>query len=404
MTLKDITSFKLSVAGSDFVELDRSVLSVAITDSIYNISPVVKISMNDTFGLCLGSRAGGYGVPWRMEFYAYGMPMQYQLKADSFEITSGADKSGGLGGSYTVTLMHDFMFQPSEVKAYKDKSASSLISSMFNNYIFFGAEFDFSSSSNLDMDFIYNPGYTPSRFVEEILLPLSSPTTDKINNPYYLFINAQNRLKYVSLNTMLESRPVITLEIADRLNYPSSDDSRKSYGKSDYSLVAVSAPFSQRYTRIFDSIDTTIARIEDGEYSVVDSSLAKLTGKALPFYDRKKSIRQYMSEDHFQTTDEMMRLQAGLNYKNRKSYMIDKLVVTTFLNLDLSAGNMVNLESYFSGLRDSPAKAYTGKYLIESSVHKWDTDMNSGVTQLVLATPSPTLESTAFDDHSYKGE
>lgn len=403
MTIQDISSLQIAIGDSDYQELDRGNLSVSIADSIYNLSPVVKVSLTDSYGLYLGSRIGNYGTPWKLKLTAYGIPIEYPLKAESFEITSSSETGKGLGGSYSATLLHEFMFQSSEVKAYKNKSASSLISSLFSDFTFNGSEYDYSSSSNLDMDFIYNPGYTPVEFIDKILLPLSSPTTDNINNPYYIFIDAQNRLKYISLNTMLQRGAVNTLEISNLESF-SSDDGKKKYSPKNNSLVAVSAPFSQMYSRIFNMIDTVTCRVENGEYSTVDSSLKKIAGSKMPFYDRKKSLVRYMSDKDFQTTDEMMRLQAGINYRNRASYMLDKIVVTTLLNLDLCAGTMVNLNSYFSNLGETTAKAYTGKYLIESSVHKWDSGYNTGVSQLVLATPTPSVEQTSLEGHVYTGE
>lgn len=404
MKIEDITSIKLSIGSSDYEDIDRGNFNISIADSIYNVSPVITVDVTDSYGLYLGSRVGGYGVPWNLKLSAYGMPIQYQTRAESFEIKSTSQTGEGLGGEFSATLLHDFMFLPSEVKAYKNKSASSLIGTLFGDYDFYGAEYDYSSSSNLDMDHIYNPNLTPYRFLQEILLPLSSPTTDNVNNPYYVFIDAQNRLKYISLNTMLQRGAIKTLSISSVFRFPKNDSGKKQYDPDKYSKVNISAPFSQKYTHIFDIIDTETCRIENGEYSIVNSSLGKIAGDKMPFYDRKASKTQYMSEDYFQTSDEMMRLQAGINLKNRKAYLIDKLVVTTILDLDLCAGNMINLESYFSGMEETPAKAYTGKYLIESSVHRWSAEFNSGVSQLVLATPSPSLEKTVFDNHTYEGE
>lgn len=211
-----------------------------------------------------------------------------------------------------------------------------------------------------------------------------------------MFIDCLNRVKYTSLTTLMSQGTVETITISDQLKFPE--------GSKNMNKAYVSAPFSQKYTRIFDTIDTKTYRIENGRLTTVNSSLSNITESSLPFYDRELSETQYMSEDYFQSADEMMRFQAGINYKNRKSYLIDKLVVTVPLNLELCAGTVVNLESCYAGGGDTKSESFSGKYLIESSVHKVPSRFNSATTQLVLATPSPSIKSTLYDyrsDHSY---
>ena len=400
MTVNDITNFRLSVNNQRKTDLSRADLSLSLSDSIYRLSPSLTLTVPDPSGVMIGARAGGYGIRYDFEFEAYGKLIKLPFRADHFEVPDLRGGSSALSGTYQINLTHAYMFRPSEMRAYKNKTPGEIISSLISE---FGVDkftsFNLDPSSSLDMETIYNPNLTPCNFIEKILLPLSSATTNEINNPFYAFIDAQNRFQYKTLKSMLQQRGLKTLLVS---NQPSLFKEEE-FNSSDYQRVTVAIPFSQEYGHIYDVIDTETTRIENGEFFSVNSSFKNIANTYLMgFYDREKSISQYMSDDYFQTSDAMMRLQAGINYKNRKSYFIDKLVVSTILDLDLCAGTRVKLQSYF-GNSEQPMISYTGEYIIESSVHSWNSNFNSGTTQLVLGTPAPYITQSLIASKAYGG-
>ena len=401
MTINDITNFSLSVNGKERVDLPRTGIEISISDSLYQLSPRMVVTSPDPLGFLIGARAGGYGVTYDFEMTVNGKVVKYPFRADHFEVSDLKGGTSALSGTYRITLTHGFMYLPSEVRAYKNQSPSDVLRSILSEYGTnnFKSTSKIESSPSLDMETIYNPNMTPCKFIEEILLPLSSATTKGINNPFYVFIDAQNRFKFVTLKSMMEQRDIKTLLISNHQSLVHQEE----FNNGDYIRATVAVPFSQEYSHIYDVIDAETCRIENGEFTSIDSSFKNIAGVyQCGFYDRKKSSTQYMSDDYFQTSDAMLRLQAGINYRNRKSYLIDKLLVQTILDLDLCAGTRVKLQSYF-GNSSEPMTSYTGEYIVESSVHSWNSNFNSGTTQLVLGTPAPYITQSLIVSKAYGG-
>lgn len=401
MTVQDIVDFKMKVGKSgEASSITRTSIEVTISDSIYHLSPEITIVAPDPVGTLAGVRAGAAGTPWTFELDTGRRSVEYPFMTDHGEIQSFKDGSASMSGQYRIVLRHSFIYQPSVVKAYPSKSPSVVVQQIVNE---FGSRnfssVDFVAASSLDMDYIYNPSLTPAEFIERILLPLSSATTDAINNPYYVFIDARNRFRYVPLLSLMNKKPDYTILVSNQAQLDPDD-----YPSDSYTRAIGAVPFTQEYSKIFNVIDTETCRLEDGSFEKVDTSYRKLVdNQSLPFYEREKSVVQYMSEDHFQDSKEMLRFQAGKNFENRRAYLYDKLLVSTLLNLDFCAGQTVNLEVY-EGLSDFQVESYSGTYLIESSSHHWTAEMNSGTTQLVLASPNPSIKGTLLEGHAYKGE
>ena len=401
MTVRDISNFKLSVNKGEEVLLPRTGIDVTLSDSIYQVSPVMTITAPDTAGILIGIRAGGYGVTYDFSFDSNEKSYRYPMRADHFEVSSLVGGTSALSGTMKISLLHSFVFQESQVRAFRNMSPERVLTNLINEFGSqnFNDSSGFDPSSPLDMEAIYCPSLTPARFIEEILLPLSSAMTDEINNPFYAFIDAQNRFRYVTLKTMLQGRPTKTLLLSNQ----QSLIAKEGFESSDYKRATAALPFSQEYSRIYDLIDTETDRIEDGEFFSVNSSFTNISSNYVyGFYDRERSVSQFMSENHFQSSDAMLRLQAGVNMKNRKGYLIDKLVVILPLDLDLVAGTQVKLQSYY-GNSDRPMTSYTSDYIVESSLHKWNSDANTGTTQLVLGTPDPFISESLIAAKAYEG-
>ena len=401
MTVQDIVDFKISVGsgGGEGFSVSRTSIDVSIQDSIYQLTPEITLVAPDPTGVLVDTRAGAAGVPWSFVLDTGRRSVSYPFVVDHGEIQSLMGGVASISGQYKIVLRHSFRYQPSVVKAYKAKSPSVVLQQVVNEY---GSRnfssLDLVSASPLDMEYIYNPSLTPVEFIERILLPLSSATTDVINNPYYAFIDARNRFRYAPLLYLLGKKPEYTILVSNQVQLNPDD-----FPEDRYVKASGAVPFTQEYSKIFNLIDTETCRMEDGNFSKEDSSYKKIAeGRSMPFYDRPKSVTQYMSGDHFQDSKEMLRFQAGKNFENRKAYMYDKLIVTTLLNLDLCAGQTVQLEVYES-LSDSLVEGYSGVYLIESSLHHWTSEVNSGSTQLILASPTPSIKGTFLEKNAYKG-
>lgn len=395
MNLADIISLELSIGkGTKSLSLANHAFEVSISDSIYRISPEVRVTIEDQ-GILTSRRMGGYGVNWNFTLQTNNKSFTYLLRADSQEINSrGNNSSVSIAGNFSTLLKHSFVFLPSAVKVYKSKTPNDVLSNIINEYgknNFQAVET--SSASKLDMEFIYNPALRPSEFIEKILLPLSS-TTSTLNSPFYAFIDSQNRFIFKDLVSLLQGKSVKTIQLKDSVALVG--DPKKTINSFD------AIPFSQLYSHIYDSIDTEICSIDaKGKFSAVDTSLKNIAPK-MPFYNREKSLRRYMSEDEFQTPDAYMRYQSGINNKLRAGYLTDKLVIRTPFDLDLTAGRKVTLKSFMS-YSGEEMLSYSGDYIIESSVHSWNALSNSGTTQIVVGTPSPNIKETIIEKSYYKG-
>jgi hypothetical protein len=63
--------------------------------------------------------------------------------------------------------------------------------------------------------------------------------------------------------------------------------------------------------------------------------------------------------------------------------LIDRIAVTTLLDVSSCAGKMVELETDYE--QENMSSSYSGKYLIESSTHIWDSKTVKGYTQMILS-------------------
>lgn len=401
MIVQDISNFKLSVNGGEAIDLPGTGITVSISDSIYQVSPEMIITSPDPIGVLIGIRAGGYGNTYDFSFESYSKTFSYPMRVDHSEICSLEGGSSALSGTLKLSLLHAFAFQPSSVRVFNNLAPGKIIQNLITEFgqDKFSDVPGFDSSSVLDMETIYCPYLTPIDFIEKILLPLSSSTSDRINNPFYAFIDAQNKFKYLTLKSMLQREPSKVLLISNQQSLIGKED----FESGNYIRAIVALPFTQEYSHIYNLIDTETDRLESGEFISIDSSFKNISSNYIyGFYDRTKSITPYMSEDYFQNSDEMLRLQAGINLKNRRGYLIDKVVVITLLDLDLTAGTRVKLQSYY-GNSDQSITSYTGEYIVEASEHHWSSTVNSGTTRLVLGTPDPFISNTLIADKAYRG-
>lgn len=400
MTIEDILNFKLSINDNKAFDLPRTGISLSLKDSLYSLSPEIIITASDPYGLLLGTRVGGYGVKFTFSFTANGKDVSYPMRADHFEVTSLEEGTTSISGSVDYHLKHAFIYQPSEVRAFKGQTPDQVVSTLIKE---FGSQ-NFKSSnidktSILDMTAIYNPGWTPSKFIEDIILPLSTRGTDSINTPMYVFIDAKNQFNMKSLKSLFEKKYVKTLLLSDH------NDIRNFNSEKERTARAFSVyPFSQEYVKIFDSVDLEAGRLDtEGKFSKLSGGFKNISSSyLLGFYDREKSTTRIMAEDEMQSEDAQLRTFSLENKKNRKGYLIDKLVLATSLDLDLCAGAKVKLKTFYGNSSESMI-AYNNEYIIESSVHNWNSSVNTGITQLVLGTPNTYITNTVMAKKAYEG-
>ena len=393
----DFYTLYMSVNQIKEVTIDSTTFSIALRDSIYDLSPEFVLKIVDKTGLYTATRIGGYGVDWDFRLKLSDKEYAYKCRAERYEMNSFEDSEQGLSGGMEIHMLDSFMYTPSEVKAYKGKSPDKIVKDVVNSS---GRDFpkiNTEASSNLDMETVYNPGYAPRDFIEKILLPISSSTTDFLPNPYYAFIDAQSTFNYVTLKKLWSQSPIPkVLYYGNRIHIDSSKETKVMY----------LAPFSHNYTRLDPAIDSVFCRIEDynGEFQSVDTGMHTFLQKQdLMFYNRDKSIVQNMSGDHFQNADEALREQAGINHRLRKSYLTDKIICSFPLDITYVAGKKVRVDVEYGMGGSVPCEVYSQYYVVESSIHEWDATKDFGTTKLVLGNPVPSAKGTVMAKGLYQG-
>ena len=391
----DYYTLYLKVNGSEEVLISSTSFSISVKDSIYSLSPEITLTIDDIYGFYTGYRLGGYGNEWSFRLIIRGETYNYEYRSERYDISSFENSGMGLSGTLTIHMYHKIMYLPSEVKAYQGKSPDKIVSDLANILQIKKVKND--ASSMLDMTYIYNPGYTPYEFIDKILLPLSSSTTDFIPNPFYAFIDAQNTLNYISLKTLWNASPVTkVLYYGNKINVDSEKETK----------VLYFAPFSHNYTHLDPAIDSSMCRIENqnGEFISVETGMNKLLAKQnLMFYKREKSVKLNMASDHFRDSNGAMKDQAGLNYALRKSYLTDKAICSLPLDLAYCAGKKVKVTCEFNISGNEEVETYSQYYIIESSVHEWDSSTFTGTTKLVLGNPVPYGNGTVMQSGLYQG-
>lgn len=380
------------VVDSSVIPLNLTGFNISIQDSIYKLCPELVLSSNDISGIGHESRLNILGQEITFSIDNSDSDVISFPMVNVLYETNKNETSNGLSGIFNFRFIHAAKFSDKKPTAYKDLSPSNIFSTLLgiinkNAGRFSGGKMKppvvtiETTEQAVSYPLIYNPGYDNERFLNEILLPLSAKGGTN-TTPYYAYINNENKAYFESLDTMLAKSPIKTLVFGDDLG-----------NRENAAVLFTLNSFSQDYTKIESFIDTSFTWLNEmQEIKEQDISLLK-TIKPIAIIKKDTSVT-LESPESYDTIINADEEYGKVNFNKRKGLLIDKLCVLTIMDLSLSAGNTVNIETYLN-ISDVNNKEksdnYSGKFLIEASEHFWDASKLMGFTRLILGRTSMNI-------------
>ena len=387
-SLENTYKFTITV-GSQQIGLNLKSVNLSVSDSIYELAPRVILTAADSSGISFESRLNILGQEIAFTVNTGEMEVSYPLTCTLYE-TPEVNSSNGLSGTLKIEFRHAAKFSGKEATGYSSQSPAdifkTLVSQMNNDFNSFSNGSVKAPVVNIDKTsrcstypLILNPGYETDRFLNEVLLPLANDGSTA-TSPFYAYINIENCANFESLKDMLQKSPCRKIVFGQALSADTGD------------VMALTLyNFSQDYGKVSSFIDQSFTYLDKKhEIHSEDISLNKIV---TPLALMKNSTRTNLvyPENTYETIDETK--ESGVEmFGHRKGLLLDKLVVTTFLDPMMCAGKTVDLNIYLNIPGIEKSNNYSGKYLIESSEHIWNARSLMGYTRLVLGRMSMQIK------------
>lgn len=379
------------VVDSSVIPLNLTGFNISIQDSIYKLCPELVLSSNDISGIGHESRLNILGQEITFSIDNSDSDIISFPMVNVLYETNKNETSNGLSGIFNFRFIHAAKFSDKRPTAYENLSPSNIFSTLLgiinkNAGRFSGSKMKQpivtieTTEQAVSYPLIYNPGYDNEKFLNEILLPLSAKGGTN-TTPYYAYINNENKAYFESLDTMLAKSPIKTLVFGDDLG-----------NRENAAVLFTLNSFSQDYTKIESFIDTSFTWLNEmQEIKEQDISLLK-TIKPIAIIKKDTSVT-LESPESYDTIINADEEYGKVNFNKRKGLLIDKLCVLTIMDLSLSAGNTVNVETYLNtpDVNKEKSDNYSGKFLIEASEHFWDASKLMGFTRLILGRTSMNI-------------
>ena len=333
-------------------------------DSIYSFYPKVKMVVSDYEGVCNEYLAFVDGTEVEILFGS----TDEEIKKCKFTVAKNAvpqqKTPNGIGGDYEIELTHNYYSkQFKRSKAYQS-NISDIIKSLLKDYPFESLDIE----STLNNGLWYQPYVNDSEFIVDYLSPFAYSSTSQ-NTPFYTFIDTNNVFHFKSFNSMFSAKPTVEMTYTtDGVAIIADENSFSSVNFSQSELSKIK-PFFNLKMFTYD---------KDGKLDYEDNLVSK--------YFRSEGYFPIIADED-KTTSILSVYDNDINLEdtnnNNKGYMInqhkemilpDKIVINTVLNKSLVSGQVlqINLPTVKSNDTDEKSLRTSGKYLIESSYHIWD--------------------------------
>lgn len=381
-------SFNLTI-GSDQIPINLRTFEISLSDSIYSLCPEVTFTMHDISGLMLESRLNILGQNILLTLNDGLIETSLPLTCTLYEMPS-CDSAKGLSGTLAMKFKHTAKFSLKEAKGYANKSPADVFKELFSNMDQQFNSFNKdavkkvlvsvqSTSKCTTYPLILNPTYDNEEFTDNILLKLAT-NGNPSGTPFFGYIDVLNNAHFESLEDIYNKAPYKTLVFGQSLG-----------DRVDSALIFTLQSFSQDYNKVLDLVDGDITFFnENYEIESQDTSLSN-TFNSIALM-KSSSRRSLLSPNDYSNAIDINKELGNINNERRKGLLIDKLVVSTIMDLSLCAGKTVEVETYLNTGSDEKANSYSGKFIIEASEHHWDPTSLLGYTHLVLGRISMTVK------------
>jgi hypothetical protein len=344
----------------------------SIRDSIYDLYPHASMSFNDSSGLFNEFLSFTNGTKVEIKFGNKDDFITCPFVIDKNSIPEQRTQLS-FGGNTDISLIHEYYAKQNKQAISHNDEISNIIRKKARLYSFHNA-------SSLDIDTTFNKGLwyqplmTDSEFMVKNLLPFSF-SKDSADSPFFLYIDINNDFHFKSLKKLLiDQKEIIELIHKEGLSLDALALDRILYINVYQSSYHSIKQFQKRVITKFNK--SGVLEIENDYLKDYPSAPTVVNGKIPIKIDNTvlTGDLQLLDKDVDVTTSNEDNDNLGKKiFSMREALLLDKLIVTCNMNIQLRAGQKVKISVYNRDESDKTdlSYRYSGYYIIESSHHKW---------------------------------
>lgn len=403
-------NFEFELTINDKVqEIDPINFSFSIRDSIHKLFPEMSMEIMDVTGFLQEVMLFTEGMPVKLK---YGLEQGNTISCP-FGIVNeelpGTMTYDSIGGKVFFQCVHDWYYQQ-EVKgdAYEGRITEVIKNKLIDNYAF--TNIDLIRSGGVTgwndtgcENTWYRPLMNQKDFIEKILLP-NAYSNNAFDSPFFCFIDSNNEFNFRNYHSMTSTDPVKKISMLNFSRRPDIDDdsggTRIEDGVGDRFIFSFKRwKTGAMITKKLRNRSLFLRDRETGEYEYAKdaiSSYPKQSQGYLPIMQDPLTSGVY--DQNYKESGSMLECQKGRKINSMKdSFFLERFVMTVPLDTTLRAGKLIEITLPLKIQQDTANSLnYTGKYLIESSDHVWESSSKFGYTQLVISRKFQSVPNTSL--------
>jgi hypothetical protein len=355
-----------------------------VTDSIYAVFPSLDFILSDLSGLSLELGTFTRGIPLKIV-----LEMEDSILESKFVVNNRDNiqqlSSNFIGGNVKVGGIHESYTKEREGKSvYYNKKVSEIVKELFPD-----AEVEGTSAKIAAYQF--DDSYS---FVQNVLLDIAD---SKTGTPFVFFRDLAGKLVFKSIGELVQQSPVTKLTLTQTDGEETVADSINTF-----------LPFDERLTDIFGKLAIEGEYLDRLAYKTEKITAVDFIDDFIPVIaDTVKNNRFYFGRQFNPDMDYASARPALWISYLRDGFLSDKAFAVIPFNGNLVSGSTVDVEVFLQDTEGESmiSEAYSGKWLIEKSIHSWDGSSTTALSKLVLSRSSyKPVSDSILETDSYKGK
>jgi hypothetical protein len=355
-----------------------------MTDSIYAVFPELDFILSDLSGLSLELGTFTRGIPLKII-----LEMEDNILESKFIVNNRDNiqqtSSNFIGGNMKIGGIHETYTRERETKsAYYNKKVSEIVKEIF-------PDADTEDTSVKIAVYQFNDPYI---FVKKILLDIADSPT---GTPFVFFRDLTGRLVFRSIGDLVQQSPVTKLTLTQT-------DGKETIANSINSFL----PFDERLSDILDRLAIEGEYLNGTSYKTEKVTVIDFIDDFISIIaDTLKSNSFYFGRQFNPDMDYASARAALWMSHLRSGFLSDKAFAAVPFNGKLVSGTTVDVEVFLQDAEGESmiSEAYSGKWIVEKSIHSWDGSSTMAFTKLVLSRSSyKPVSDSILETDSYKGK
>jgi hypothetical protein len=371
-----INGIQATVGGNNY--------GFTISDSIHAVFPDLEFVFSDISGLSIELGTFTRGIPLKII-----LEIEDNILESNF-IVNNRDTvqpfmPNYLGGNVKVLGIHESYTRERENKsAYYNKKVSEIVKELFPD-----VEAEDTSAKIAVYQFT-----EPYTFTRDILLDIAGSGT---GTPFVFFRDLTGKLVFKSVGELIRQSPIAKLSLAQTDGEETVADAINTF-----------LPFDEKLVNILHKLAVEGEYLDGLAFKAEKTTVVDFMEQFIPIIaDTVKGNRYYFGRQFNPDVDYGAARAALWVNRMRDGFLTDKAFAIVPFNGKLVSGAVVDTEIFLQDENQESmiSEAYSGKWLIERSIHSWDGTANTALTKVVLSRNSYTpVSDSILETDSYKGK